>query len=235
MLRSGADGPEVLERLKSMRECSHQSCAGARGRRPLRSARSARPVLALGDEARPRTKEGTAITLAPLGIEHPEVRAFIAGNGKFFLDLAMVFSKLALDCARGRAGLAGPRRDRPQQHRGRPPRLRHGDQWFVGPAALPHPAKLFDGYTPADVDPGAETRRSSRPTGWARWPSPLRRSSAPSVGLDPATIDEIDTELRAIAAGESPDIKFPDGRAAIRGRRPRGVAARGSPRGRRGT
>ena len=49
--------------------------------------------------------------------------------------------------------------------------------------------------------------------------------SAPSVGLDPATIDEIDTELRAIAAGESPDIKFPDGRAAILGIDARKVAA----------
>ena len=26
-----------------------------------------------------------------------------------------------------------------------------GDRWFVGPAALPDPAKLFDGYTPADM------------------------------------------------------------------------------------
>jgi hypothetical protein len=45
------------------------------------------------------------------------------------------------------------------------------------------------------------------------------------VGLDPAVIDEIDTELRAIAAGESPDITFPDGRAAILGIDARKVVA----------
>ena len=41
--------------------------------------------------------------------------------------------------------------------------------------------------------------------------------AAASVGLDPADGDAIDARLRAIAAGESPDIRFPDGRAAILG------------------
>jgi hypothetical protein len=45
------------------------------------------------------------------------------------------------------------------------------------------------------------------------------------VGLDPRAIDEIDTELRAIAAGESADIRFPDGRAAILGVDARKVVA----------
>ena len=62
--------------------------------RPARASRSR-----VGDEAHHRTEEGTALTLEALGIEHPEVRAFIAGNGQFFLNLAMVFAKLALDCA----------------------------------------------------------------------------------------------------------------------------------------
>ena len=39
--------------------------------------------------------------------------------------------------------------------------------------------------------------------------------AAASVGLDPAGGDAIDAKLRAIAAGESPDIRYPDGRAAI--------------------
>ena len=49
--------------------------------------------------------------------------------------------------------------------------------------------------------------------------------SAPTVGIDPATIEAIDAELRAIAAGESPDMLFPDGRPAILGIDARKVAA----------
>ena len=109
--------------------------------------------LALGDEAHHRTEQGTALTLEALGIEHPEVRAFIAGNGQFFLNLAMVFSKLALDCA---ADVPGSPVLTAIARNGVEVGIRVsglGDRWFVGPAALPDPAKLFDGYAPADMNP----------------------------------------------------------------------------------
>ena len=100
VLRYGADGPEVLERLKWMRDVlAPELRAALRRTGPLDLYDLHVRSLALGDEAHHRTEQGTALTLAALGIEHPEVRAFIAGNGQFFLNLAMVFSKLALDCA----------------------------------------------------------------------------------------------------------------------------------------
>ena len=99
VLRYGADGPEVLERLVWMRDVLAPELRAALAAAPLDLFDLHVRSLALGDEAHHRTEQGTALTLEPLGIEHPEVRAFIAGNGQFFLNLAMVFSKLALDCA----------------------------------------------------------------------------------------------------------------------------------------
>ena len=107
----------------------------------------------MGDEAHHRTEGGTELTLAALGIENPEVRWFIAGNGQFFLNLAMVFAKLALDCA---ADVPGSPVLTAIARNGVEVGIRvsgTGDRWFVGPAALPDPAKLFDGYAPADMNP----------------------------------------------------------------------------------
>ena len=153
VLRYGADGPEVLERLKWMRDVLAPELRAALAAAPLDLYDLHVRSLALGDEAHHRTEEGTALTLEALGIEHPEVRAFIAGNGQFFLNLAMVFSKLALDCA---ADVPGSPVLTAIARNGVEVGIRVsglGDQWFVGPAALPDPAKLFDGYTPADMNP----------------------------------------------------------------------------------
>ena len=225
VLRYGADGPEVLERLVWMRDVLAPELRTALAAAPLDLFDLHVRSIALGDEAHHRTEQGTAMTLGRLGIEHPEVRAFIAGNGQFFLNLAMVFSKLALDCA---ADVPGSPVLTAIARNGVEVGIRVsglGDQWFVGPAALPDPAKLFDGYTPADMNPDLGDSAIVETYGLGALAVAASPLSAPSVGLDPATIDEIDTELRAIAAGESPDIKFPDGRAAILGIDARKVAA----------
>ena len=182
--------------------------------------------LALGDEAHHRTEHGTALTLAALGIEHPEVRAFIAGNGQFFLNLAMVFSKLALDCA---AGVPGSPVLTAIARNGVEVGIRvsgTGDQWFVGPAALPDPAKLFDGYTPRRHEPGPRRLRD-RGDVRARGARRRRLAGGRGVGRDRRrpTSRPSRRELRAIAAGESPDIRYPDGRAAMLGIDAREVAA----------
>jgi hypothetical protein len=99
------------------------------------------------------------------------------------------------------------------------------DQWFVGPAALPDPAKLFDGYVPADMNPDLGDSAIVETYGLGALAVAASPVAAESVGIDPATIDAIDTKLRAIAAGESPNIRYPDGRAAMLGVDARKVAA----------
>src|SRR4051812_12142106 len=152
VLRYGADGPEVIERLKWMGDVLAPELRAALARRPLDLLDLHIRSLATGDEAHHRTEGGTALTLGALAIEHPEVRAFIAGNGQFFLNLAMVFAKLALDCA---AGVPGSPLLTAIARNGVEVGIRvsgTGDRWFVGPAALPEPAKLFPGYRAADMN-----------------------------------------------------------------------------------
>src|SRR3954470_11438912 len=228
VLRYGADGPEVLERLKWMRDVlAPELKAALSARGPLDLYDLHVRSLARGDEAHHRTEEGTALTLEALGIEHPEVRAFIAGNGQFFLNLAMVFAKLALDCA---AHVEGSPVLTAIARNGVEVGIRvsgTGDEWFVGPAALPDPAKLFDGYTRADMNPDLGDSAIVETYGLGALAVAASPTAARSVGLEPV---EDDADLRAIAAGESPDIRFPDGRAAILGIDARKVAAtRSSP------
>ena len=224
VLRYGADGPEVLERLKWMRDVLAPELRTALARGPLDLYDLHVRSLALGDEAHHRTEAGTELTLQALGIEHPEVRAFIAGNGQFFLNLAMVFAKLALDCA---ADVPGSPVLTAIARNGVEVGIRvsgTGDRWFVGPAALPDPAKLFDGYTPADMNPDLGDSAIVETYGLGALAVAASPVAAVSVGLDPADVEAIEAELRTIAAGDSPDIRYPDGRAAILGVDARKVA-----------
>lgn len=224
VLRYGADGPEVLERLRWMRDVLAPELRRALDSSPLDLLDLHVRALARGDEAHHRTEEGTALTLEALGIEHPDVRAFIAGNGQFFLNLAMVFAKLALDCA---ADVPGSPVLTAIARNGVEVGIRVsglGDRWFVGPAAMPSPAKLFDGYAPADMNPDLGDSAIVETYGLGALAVAASPLAAPSVGLDPAEIGAIDARLRAIAAGESPAIRFPDGRAAMLGVDARRVA-----------
>ena len=80
-----------------------------------------------------------------------------------------------------------------------------GEAWFVGPAALPDPAALFDGYTRDGHEPRP---RRLRDRGGLRPRRPRRRRlagcRAPHVGLDPADAEAITERLLAIAVGRAP-------------------------------
>lgn len=222
VLRYGADGPDVLERLTWMRDVLAPALQKAIARTgPLDLYDLHRKSLTDGDEAHHRTESGTAMSLAKMGAglddADPSVARFIAGNGQWFLNLAMVFSKLALDCARDVPGaplLTAIARNGVEvgiQTSGT------GDQWFVGPAAMPGPARLFDGYTEADMNPDLGDSAIVETYGLGALAVAASPIAAYNCGLDPAQRNEITTELRQIAAGESPDILMPNGRGAILG------------------
>jgi hypothetical protein len=225
VLRYGADGPEVLDRLRWMRDAlapALREALDAGG--PLDLLDLCARSLLLGDEAHHRTECGTALTLATLGELPGEVRAFIAGNGQFFLNLAMVFAKLALDCA---ADVPGSPVLTAIARNGVEVGIRvsgTGDAWFTGPAALPDPAKLFGGYAPQDMNPDLGDSAIVETYGLGALAVAASPEAAVSVGLDPAQIGAIDARLRQIAAGESDVLRFPDGRASILGVDARAVA-----------
>ena len=163
VLRYGAFGPEVIERLRWM--------AGVLGPMLQRAVRRRGPVdvksiiaqmLHMGDEGHNRNRAGTLMLLRellPSLIENGEdsrgfadVVRFISGNDHFFLNLVMPACKLAGQAAAGVPGstvvtvMARNGTDFGIQTSGT------GDRWFTAPANTP--VGLFlAGYGADDANP----------------------------------------------------------------------------------
>ncbi len=163
VLRYGAYGKDVIEKLKWMEEVLYPTLKKAvenAGSIDLKNIIA--QALHMGDEVHNRNRAGTSLfyrTITPHVIrtaETPDIAAdvleFINGNDHFFLNLSMPAAKATLDAARGiefssvctvmaRNGtefgvqLAGT-----------------GREWFTGKALVPD-ALYFPGYTKDDANP----------------------------------------------------------------------------------
>jgi hypothetical protein len=210
VLRYGADGPEVVARLEWMRDVLGPSLARALAQHgPLDLLDLQRRALELGDECHHRTDAGTKLThdaLAPYLAE--DVKAFISGNGQFFLNLAMVSAKLAMVCAAGVPGsslLTAIARNGVEvgiQLSGT------GEQWFVGPAALPDPARLIAPFTPQDMNPDLGDSAIVEVYGLGAMALSASPLAAPSVGLSAGDAPQIMERLRRIAAADHPALRL---------------------------
>ncbi|MEY9929322.1 hypothetical protein ABH926_003962 [Catenulispora sp. GP43] len=163
VLRYGAFGPEVVERLRWM--------AGVLGPMLQRAVRRRGPVdvkaivaqmLHMGDEGHNRNRAGTLMLLRELlpslieggedGRELADVVRFVSGNDHFFLNLVMPACKLAGQAASGIAGstvvtvMARNGTDFGIQTSGT------GDRWFTAPANTPE-GLFLAGYGPDDANP----------------------------------------------------------------------------------
>ena len=163
VLRYGAYGPEVIERLKWMERTLYPTLKAAiesLGRIDLKTMVA--QALHMGDEVHNRNRAGTSLfyrAIAPAVIKtckDPETAArsleFINGNDHFFLNLSMALSKASLDAGRNVKDssvvvvMARNGTDFGVQLSGT------GGKWFTGPAAVPD-ALYFPGYTKADANP----------------------------------------------------------------------------------
>jgi hypothetical protein len=162
VLRYGAYGPEVLERLRWMNEVLGPLLqAAVRSAEPVDVTGILTQMLQMGDEAHNRNRAGTlmllrdlapAMVLAGGSARVSEALRFIGGNDHFFLNLAMPACKLALDAARGIEGstmvvaMARNGTDFGIQV------AATGDEWFTGPAQLADGLYLGD-FGPDDANP----------------------------------------------------------------------------------
>jgi hypothetical protein len=163
VLRYGAYGPDVLERLRWMSAVLGPLLRTAvRASDPVDVTGILTQMLQMGDEAHNRNRAGTLMLLRDLapamavsGADPADVAAslrFIGGNDHFFLNLAMPACKLALDAARDVPGstmvvaMARNGTDFGIQVAGT------GDEWFTGPAQLADGLYLGD-YGPDDANP----------------------------------------------------------------------------------
>jgi len=232
VLRYGADGPEVVERLKWMRDVLGPSLSSALASHgPLDLLEIQRVALERGDECHHRTEAGTQLTYDALAPHLPQdVREFILGNGQFFLNLAMVSAKLAMVCASGVPGsplLTVLARNGVQvgiQVSGLEGR------WFSGPAAMPDPARLYPGYAMEDMNPDLGDSAIVEVYGLGALALSSSPLSAPSVGLSYDLAPLLMERFWRIAAAEHPTLRLaePAGPApAILGVDARVVAATG--------
>jgi Protein of unknown function (DUF1116) len=216
VLRYGADDAEVVARLVWMRDVLAPALARSlEAHGPLDLLELHARSLELGDEAHHRTNAGTQLIADQLAPLDAEVDAFIRANSQFFLNVAMVFAKLALVCA---GGVEGSSLVTVVARNGVQVGVKlsgTGERWFTGPAAAPDPAALYPGYTAADMNPDLGDSAIIEVYGLGALAIGASPLSAPSVGLDAATIGERMRALRAIAAAENPLLALPDGPAIL--------------------
>jgi len=209
VLRYGANDDEVVTRLIWMRDVLSPEFARALAEHgPLDLFELHARSLALGDECHHRTEAGTELIADALAPLSEEADSFIRSNGQFFLNVAMVFSKLALVCA---DGVAGSSLVTAVARNGVEVGVKLsglGERWFTGPAALPDPAALYPGRTLDEMQADLGDSAIIEVYGLgalAIGSSPL---SAPSVGIDPDTIAERMAAFWKIAAGEHPGLSL---------------------------
>ncbi|GLW63111.1 hypothetical protein Arub01_13550 [Actinomadura rubrobrunea] len=163
VLRYGAYGPEVLERLRWMGAVLGPLLRDAvRRHGPIDLIGLIAQALQMGDELHNRNRAATSLLVRELGADLvaadapreqvAEVFRFIAGNDHFFLNAAMAAAKAAADAARGVPGstlvvaMARNGTDFGIQVSGT------GDRWFTGPAQVPDGLYLGS-YGPQDANP----------------------------------------------------------------------------------
>ncbi|MEU5881790.1 DUF1116 domain-containing protein [Spirillospora sp. NPDC047279] len=163
VLRYGAYGPEVVERLRWMGEVLGPVLREAvRLHGPLDLTALMAQALQMGDELHNRNRAATALLmreLAPAFASTDASRAdiagvltFVGGNEHFFLNVGMAAAKCAADAARDVPGsslvvaMARNGTDFGIQVSGT------GDRWFTGPAGVPDGLYLGS-YGPADANP----------------------------------------------------------------------------------
>jgi hypothetical protein len=163
VLRYGAYGPEVVDRLRWMSAVLGPALqAAVRAHGPLDIKAIIGQMVQMGDEGHNRNRAGTLMLLRDLlphlveggfgSADTARVARFIGGNDHFFLNLVMPACKLQAAAAAGipastvLTAMARNGTDFGIQVSGT------GDTWFTGPAGVPE-GLFLGGYGPADANP----------------------------------------------------------------------------------
>jgi hypothetical protein len=163
VLRYGAYGPEVIDRLAWMSGVLGPALRSAvRRHGPLDVRAIIGQMVQMGDEGHNRNRAGTLMLLRDLlphlveagvpAADTARIARFVGGNDHFFLNLVMPAAKLQTAAAAGLPGctvvtaMARNGTDFGIQVSGT------GEEWFTGPAGVPD-GLFLGGYGPADANP----------------------------------------------------------------------------------
>ncbi len=222
VLRYGAYGPEVVERLRWMSAVLGpllQAAVRARGEaNPVDVKAIAAQMLQMGDEGHNRNRAGTLMFLRDLlpdliGAGAPtsdvaEAVRFVGGNDHFFLNLGMPACKLAGDAARDVPGsslvvaMARNGTDFGIQVSGT------GDRWFTGPANTPEGLYL-GAFGPADANPDIGDSAITETSGIGGFAMAAAPAIVKFVGGEVADAIEATRLMYEITLAENPTYQVP--------------------------
>ncbi len=166
VLRYGAYGPEVIERLRWMSAVLgpllQQAVRTTAARQPVDIKAIIAQMLQMGDEGHNRNRAGTLMLMRDLlpalitadapSTDIAEAVRFIGSNDHFFLNLDMPACKLATDAA---SGIPGSTLVTTMARNGTDFGIRvsgTGEEWFTAPADTPQGLYL-GAYGPEDANP----------------------------------------------------------------------------------
>ncbi|WP_169949489.1 DUF1116 domain-containing protein [Microbispora sp. H11081] len=227
VLRYGAYGPEVIERLRWMGEVLGPVLAAALERcGPLDLRTLIAQALQMGDELHNRNRAATSLLvreIAPAIVEAApdhaaEVLRFINGNDHFFLNAGMAAAKVSADAARDVPGsslvvaMARNGTDFGIQVSGL------GDRWFTGPAGVPDGLYL-GGYGPDDANADIGDSTITETTGLGGFAMAAAPAIVRFVGGEVSDAVAATTTMYEITMAEHPAYQIP------------GLGFRGTPAG----
>jgi hypothetical protein len=219
VLRFGANGPAVIERLRWMGTELHEVVkAGVQVLGGLELKPLIAQALHMGDEVHNRNAAATGLLLkrmipALLGTDEPldrlrRVIEFVAGNDHFFLNLSMASCKSMLDAA---ADVPGSSMVTVMARNGVNFGIRlsgTGDQWFQAPAN-PVDGLFFPGYGVADAAADLGDSAITETAGLGGFAMAAAPAIVQFVGGTPADATENSRRMRTITVGTNPAFTLP--------------------------
>ncbi|SDK94316.1 Protein of unknown function [Nonomuraea maritima] len=217
VLRYGAYGPEVLERLRWMDRVLGPALAAALGRTgPIDLRALMAQALQMGDELHNRNRAATSLllrALAPAVVEAAPGEAaavlrFIDGNDHFFLNAGMAAAKVSTDAARDVPGstlvvaMARNGTDFGVQVSGL------GGRWFTGPAGVPDGLYLGS-YGPGDANPDIGDSTITETAGLGGFAMAAAPAIVRFVGGEVADAVKATRSMYEIALAEHPAYQIP--------------------------
>jgi hypothetical protein len=219
VLRYGAYGPEVIDRLRWMQDVLGPAMAAAVQRLGSLDVRAIIvQAMQMGDELHNRNRAASALfvreVVPPLleaGLDPSDladVVRFINGNEHFFLNLGMPAAKSALDPARDLPGcsvvvaMARNGTDFGIQVSGT------GDRWFTAPAEVPDGLFLGD-YGPEDANPDIGDSTITETGGMGGFAMAAAPAIVRFVGGQASDALDATRSMYAITVGEHPHYQIP--------------------------
>jgi hypothetical protein len=219
VLRYGAYGPEVIERLRWMSAVLGPLLQRAvRANGPVDVKAILAQMLQMGDEAHNRNRAGTLMLLRELmpaliesgapGRDVADVVRFVSGNDHFFLNLAMPAAKLMGDAARNQPGstvvaaMARNGTDFGIQVSGT------GDRWFTAPALVPEGLYL-GAFGPDDANPDIGDSTIAETVGLGGFAMAAAPAIVRFVGGDAAYALATTRSMYEITLAENPTFAVP--------------------------